>query len=454
MRNGRFSRSGSASPAKRVSLITFDRGLRETADVLRPDRYRVLQLAAAESPCIARGAGYSYTAASFGGGSRVIDMTRFSRVLRFEPAERLIEVEAGISIGDVLRITAPAQLWLPVQPGYPDITVGGCIAPNVHGKNPARSGTFRHSVVDLTLYHPENGTRRIDAQSDPELFDLTCGGFGLTGIIVAATLRLEPLPGGRLSMHSVQLASLSDGVSYLQSRGPDPAFTYTWHDVAPGPRGFGRGVAYEGIFVPGPARHEDFDRRYLRIDPIGWRMPGSAWNRLTTPLFNSAHWWRERLKPERQELALFDSLFPFARRPAIFLLFGRAGFIEHQAIVPDGATTGYLEHLTRVFRAGRPAAVLVSMKRFRGTPRWLRFERDGVCVTTYLPRTQEALAYLPELERLAATTGSLVNIMKDSRMPAAVVRALYPGYEEFRAALRQHDPARLFRSELSERLGL
>lgn len=411
-------------------------------------------MAAAESPCIARGTGYSYTAASFGGGSRVIDMTRFSRVLRFDPAERLLEVEAGIRLGDVLRITAPAQLWLPVQPGYPDITIGGCIAPNVHGKNPARSGTFRHSVVDVTLHHPEHGTRRVDAHTDPELFELTCGGFGLTGIIVAATLRLEPLPGSRLSMRRVQLASLAEGLCYLHPRDADHAFTYTWHDVAPGTRTFGRGVAYDGTFVPGPVRPEEVDRPYRRIDPIGWRIPAPGWNRLTTPVFNSAHWWRERFRPERQELALFDSLFPFARRPAIFLLFGRTGFIEHQAIVPDAAMTGYLDHLARAFRRGRPAAVLMSMKRFRGSPRWLRFESDGVCVTTYLPRTREALAYLPELEHLAVTTGSLVNIMKDSRISAAVVRDLYPGYEQFRGALRRHDPSRVFRSELSHRLGL
>lgn len=447
-------RADSTSRSRRVSLVTFDRGWREDADVLRPDRYRVLEAAVGGASCIARGGGYSYAAASFGAGSRVIDMSRFNRVLRFDPGARLVEVEAGITLGDLLRITAPAQLWLPVQPGYPAITIGGCIAPNIHGKNPARSGTFRHSVVDITLCHPRFGTLRVDATNHPQLFELTCGGFGLTGVIVAATLRLEPLPGSRLSMRRVPLDGLSDGLACLRVREPDNAFTYTWHDVAPGAASFGRGVAYEGAFVLGPARLQDIDRSYRRIDPLGWRVPLSGWNAWTTGAFNRVYRWLEGMKPVVEELSIFDSLFPFARRPAIFLLFGQPGFIEYQALVPDRAAEDYLDQLTRAFRRGRLPSVLVSMKRFNGTPRWLRFEGEGVCITTYLARTRAAREYLPRLDALAGETGSIVNIMKDSRLPTAVVRALYPEYEDFRAALRQYDPDRLCRSELSERLEL
>lgn len=437
----------------RTSLVTFDRGHREEADVLRPDRYRALDAAVGVAPCIARGGGYSYAAASFGGGSRVIDMTRFNRVIRFDPDRRFIEVEAGMSLGDLLAVTAPVQLWLPVQPGYPAITVGGCIAPNVHGKNPARSRTFRHSVIDLTLCHPVFGTMRIDAQSHPELFELTCGGFGLTGVIVAATLRLEPLPGSRLSVRRVPLRDLSEGLARLNARPVDDAFTYTWHDGAPA-RPFGRGVAYEGTFLPGPARREDADLLYRRVNPIGQRVPLSAWNRWTTRFFNSGHRFREGARPGVSELSIFDSLFPFAHRPGIFLMFGRPGFIEYQAIVPDARVETYLERLSREFIDRRLPSVLVSMKRFRGTPRWLRFEGDGVCVTVYLVRTAAATRFLPELDRLALETGSLANIMKDSRMPAAVVRAMYPEYHAFRDELRRFDPERRFRSELAERLAL
>lgn len=446
--------SGSASPALRARLVTFDRGFSSTAEIERPDRYRVLEGLGQQGHYIARGGGYSYCAASFGGGGVVIDMTLFNRVLRFDPSARMIEVEAGIRLGDLLGITAQAQLWLPVQPGYPDITVGGCIAPNVHGKNPTRSGTFRHSVVDVTLFHPDRGTQRIDATTDPELFELTCGGFGLTGVIVAATLQLEPLPGSRLSMERRPLGGLTDGLRAVRAQQPNAAFTYTWHDAATGLGRFGRGIAYSGTFIGGRFAAADQHRSYRSIDPSGGRVPLPGWNAATTSLFNFAHYLLERSRPKSEELTIFDSLFPFARRPAIFLLFGRAGFIEHQVIVPDQAIDEYLTRVERLCRTPATPSVLISMKQFRGQQRWLRFEADGVCVTSYLRRTPAGFGALAELERLAQATGSLINIMKDSRLPVEVVRATYPEYESFKSAMRKYDPRQVYRSGLSERLAL
>lgn len=441
--------------AERTTLVSFDGGVRDEVEFQRPDRYRMIEADLGTRPRIARGGGYSYAAASFGAGSLVVDMTRFNRVLRFNPPARLVEVEAGATLGDLLALTAPAGLWLPVQPGYPAITVGGCIAANVHGKNPAAAGTFARHVVDLTLFHPKHGTMRIDAATDPALFELTCGGYGLTGVIVAATLRLAPLPGTRLSMRRTLLPDLEAGLSVARAGAGVDAFRYTWQDAAPGTRPFGRGVAYEGTFLAGPPRREECARNYRLLTAASRaRWPASVWNRATTGVMNWTYYAAERLRPEVTEISLFDSLFPFARRPEIFLLFGRPGFVEYQALVPDDQADRFLSRLRDLVTRRRVPSVLLSMKPFRGTQRLLRFERDGICVTIYLSRSSATVEFLPTLDELAVATGSIVNIIKDSRLPASVVRALYPDYEVFREALRSYDPQRLFRSELSERLDL
>ena len=135
-----FDRPLPANVAETATFYSFDGGCVEHAAWCRPDRRRMLEAAIGADRLIARGGGYSYAPASFGAGSLVVDMTRFDRVLRFEPPQRLIEVEAGIRLEQVLALTAPLGLILPVQPGYPAITVGGCIAANVHGKNPHARG--------------------------------------------------------------------------------------------------------------------------------------------------------------------------------------------------------------------------------------------------------------------------------------------------------------------------
>jgi hypothetical protein len=77
-----------------------------------------------------------------------------------------------------------------------------------------------------------------------------------------------------------------------------------------------------------------------------------------------------------------------------------------------------------------------------------------VCVTLDLVRSAEGLRFFDVLDRLTLEHGALPHIIKDSRLPAAVVARSYPGYEEFRERRRALDPATGFRSELSARLAL
>ena len=444
-----------ATASEIATFRSFDGGFVERASFCRPDRYRMVEAAVGQGSTIARGGGYSYAAASFGGGSLVLDMTRLDRVLRFEPKERLVEVEAGMRLEQLLALTAPRGLILPVQPGYPAITVGGCIAGNVHGKNPYLEGTFRRSVVDLTLLHPRLGTLRLDRQTESELFELTCGGYGLTGIILAATLRLEPLPGWTASVERVSIQSLAEGLARLLERTESSAFAYTWHDGTPEAGTFGRGFVYVGQLPDGVLPAKEVVPRYRRLTAASRpRLEVPLWGRTTSRLLGAGFRAFEEMRPRSSVMPLFDALFPFARRGEYFLLYGRRGLAEYQSLVPHEAIDDFLRALEKQIVLARPPAVMASMKLFRGEERFLRFEADGVCVTIDLVRSREGLGFLSVLDRLTLDFGGRPHIIKDSRLPPDVVARSYPGYEEFRERRRALDPGAAFRSELSTRLAL
>ena len=436
-------------------LVSFDGGFREHSVCHRPDRYRLLESDVDSRARIARGGGYSYAAASFGGGAVTVEMRKFNRILGFDPARRTIEVEAGTTLGELLPVTARAGLWLPVQPGYPAITVGGCIAANVHGKNPFRDGTFRACVADLTLFHPDHGFRRLSETEGATAFELTSGGYGLTGIVVAATLRLEPLCGGRITVKRHAVGSLPEAVRVVKDLAGQSLFAYTWHDATPRRRTFGRGYVYEGALDPGGLDAQEFAVPY-RVLTAGARarLPFSLWNTASARVFASGYWHLERRRREVTTSNLFDAIFPFARRSAYFRLFGRPGLVEYQVIVPLDGVESFLAELRHLLLSAPVPSVLLSMKVFAGEPRLLRFERDGVCLTLNLERNAATLDLLARLDELSIDTRALPNIIKDSRIPLRVVRACYAEYERFRQELAAFDSRRRFRSELSERLAL
>ncbi len=411
---------------------------------------------------IARGGGYSYAAASFGAAKAVVqEMSKFNRVLRFTPVDRIIEVEVGISIYDLLQLTARQGLYLPVQPGYPSITVGGCIAANVHGKNPHQQGTFITSIVDFVIFHPSYGILQIDRANNPLLFDMTCGGYGLTGVILSATLQLEPLPGNLVRAKRVRVGSMLEGLSAIRGVTDNEAHAYTWHDIAPSGKTFGRGFVFHGTYIPDhhPTLDEIPSYKALTAESRG-KLRFSGWGGHSTRLLNSGYYHLTMAQSDTKEEQLFDSLFPFARKTnylgpfGYFHLFGRRGLAEYQVLVDDEHAEAFLSEVKRLILATGVSGVLLSMKLFRGTKKFLRFEGNGVCITLNFARTPKVLRFLDRLDELTIAVGGKPNLIKDSRLPLPVVRECYSQYEVFRDNLHRYDPQRLFRSELSERLDL
>ncbi|MGY4350492.1 hypothetical protein ACVWXM_006985 [Bradyrhizobium sp. GM7.3] len=84
----------------------------------------------------------------------------------------------------------------------------------------------------------------------------------------------------------------------------------------------------------------------------------------------------------------------------------------------------------------------------------LRFTGAGICLALDVPAGAAADRFMAFLDERVMALGGLPNIIKDSRLPRAVVDFCYDGADRFRDALHAFDPKRLFRSDLSERLGL
>jgi decaprenylphospho-beta-D-ribofuranose 2-oxidase len=157
--------------------------------------------------------------------------------------------------------------------------------------------------------------------------------------------------------------------------------------------------------------------------------------------------------PERT-ISLYEFLFPVARKVLYFRLFGRAGFHEYQVLVPRENFAEFVRGARRRLERARTAIALFSCKLFRGTQGLLRFDGSGVCLALDFPRGPAGSEFAAALDDLTRALGGIPNIGKDSRLPKRVVQECYPEYEEFASRVRTFDPRRIYRSEISERLGI
>ena len=149
--------------------------------------------------CIAGGR-HAMGAQQFGTGAVLVDTTRLNRVLNFDPAAGLIEVEAGIQWPELIGYLVSAQQGQPwsqqwgiaqKQTGADRLSIGGSLAANVHGRG-LRMRPIIADVESFVLVDAQGEVRTYSRQENSELFRLVSGGYGLFGLVYSVKLRLVP----------------------------------------------------------------------------------------------------------------------------------------------------------------------------------------------------------------------------------------------------------------------
>ena len=431
-------------------FTSLDRQDTANCEIRIPDRYRDFESWQSEGPQTVQGAGLSYVAAGFGDSSTVHDMKKFNRILAFNAEEQWLEVEAGATIGDIYFFLKRWNLCIKSLPGYPSVTIGGCIAVNVFGKNQTKEGLFGNCVRSLKLFHPIHVFQSLSPTENPELFDLTVGGLGLTGVMVSAVLSLNKIPGMGVCEKKVEVKNLRECFETLKTYSQSEDLLYSWNNFSA--NAGGRGFVITGQFCSdegkgGGARVKKFDLARTCCWP-------NFYNPLTQKVLNTAYEFLNLKWKAEQTLSYFDYFFPVANKMIYFKLFGKKGFLERQYLIPFEAQDSYLQSFDRIFTKHKPLVTLCSCKIFKGEQRLLHFNGNGIVLTMDLPADDRYLPFHRELYDLNLEHGVIDNFAKDSLIDGPTVQNQYPEFEEFKERLHAWDPERLFQSNLGSRLGL
>ena len=417
----------------------------------RPDRLRMLNDRNEEFQ-IPRGAGLSYTPASFGKDKLIRDMCSFDRILEFDESSKIVVVEAGISLKKLLTWSFSKQLFLPVLPGQPEITVGGCVAANVHGKNPYKDGTFMEQVEWIELSHPTLGTKIISRSNEKKIFDATCGGLGLTGIITKVALKLQKLSSEIVILSPKKTESLKNTLEIMKQHTSDDLL-YSWN-MGSTLFNFGKGIVTSGIFSDDSSSKTLQIKERKSMNSNDRLLPFSLWNTLSSPIINSIN---RKIQSGKNIVKkdVYSALFPFVGTARMFYgLYGSNGFNEYQVLIKKKYSVEFIDDLTKLIKSEKPSLTILVMKLFNGKQKLLHFSDEGLSIILNLKHCNSTLKFLKKLDDIVISYKALPYIVKDSRLTKEVVEQCYPEYHVFKEILNEIDPKRIFKSELSERMNL
>lgn len=451
---------------ERTRLTGWGRTAPTVADVVHVRDVDTAAAAVAEAAergrgVIARGLGRSYGDPAQNAGGLVLDMTGLDRIHSIDADSGLAVLDSGVNLDQLMRAALPFGLWVPVLPGTRQVTIGGAIGSDIHGKNHHTAGSFGNHVVAMDLLTADGRVRTLTPDgAESELFWATVGGMGLTGLILRATVKLKRVESAYFVVDNDRTADLDETLELFKN-GSDAHYDYSmaWFDaISSGPK-LGRAVFSRGSLatldqLPPKLRRDPlkFDApQLLRFPDV---FPNGLANKLTFSALGEA-WYRKAPKHGR---GLIQNLTAFYHPLDLFgewnRAYGSRGFLQYQFIVPFDAEDTFREIVRRIAGSGHVSFLNVLKRMGEANPAPLSFPQPGWTITVDFPIVAGLHEFCTELDRLVLEAGGRLYLAKESRTAPETFARMYPRLDEWRKIRASVDPTGIFTSDQSRRLAL
>lgn len=431
-----------------TNLHGWGRYPRAECELVEPTSDSGFAQALSQGAVIARGMGRSYGDSAL--GTTVLSTRYWNHLQAFDEATGILRCAAGATLDDLVRTYAPRGWFLPVTPGTRFVTVGGAIASDVHGKNHHLVGTFAQHVIELDILLGDGQRVTVSRTKHPDLFHATCGGMGLTGIVLAAAVQLTRIPSCDIVQTALRLPHLEAALAAFDEYA-ESTYTVAWIDSTARGMKLGRSILYVGEHDPAgscalPAR----TRITVPMEAPNWLASGPFMR-----TFNWLYYMRAHTTARTRRMPLTEYFYPLDSVLHWNRLYGSKGLVQYQFVLPLSSAARGLREILQVIGDSGLGSCLAVLKRFGpSNANLLSFPMEGYTLAVDFMAGDPQLDLLEQLDSMVLDYGGRLYLAKDARMTRKTFQATYPRWSEFEdVRARWHAHGR-FASEQGRRIGL
>lgn len=300
-----------------------------------------------------QGSCLSYTACSFGKKTVSLNTLKLNRFIGYDEKKLILHVESGVKISDIINWGLNNNLTLDVVPGHPDVTIGGCIAANIHGKNSLNDGTFYDVVDEITLFHEKTGKKTLSRKKNQLLFNETIGGFGITGLIISAKIKLKICNSNAfiVDRKKINMYELDFFKFKRLSKEYDHVYSMTLGD------------SYENSFLFLGKKIID-TKHDKKNSNLNFHIKIKLWSRVTVHLAWLIIRLIYKLNPKKI-ITFFSAHFPFSSNDIYHSFFGNSAFKEIQFFIKPDKIFLFYDQFRSINKIYNPTLFFISVKTFK-----------------------------------------------------------------------------------------
>lgn len=398
-------------------------------EVWEDNRLEVIKQLVQQAPSlIARGNARCYGDSSL--NDQLFSTLKLNKILALDTEQGVIECQAGVQLADVLDVIVPRGYFLPVTPGTKFVTVGGAVASDVHGKNHHVAGCFSQHVISLQLMLADGSVLTCSESENPELFYKTCGGMGLTGIILSVKFRLKAIESAFIRQETIKAANLQE-IMQLFEESQSWTYTMAWIDCLSKGNKRGRSLMMRGEValpaeLPAKYRQKPLELPKKPKLTVPFNFPSFVLNSLSVRAFNWLY-YHKQLKPKRVDIIPYNVFFyPLDAIHHWNRIYGSNGFVQYQFVLPQQYSKEGLEQILDKIAASGEGSFLAVLKQFGAADdsRKFSFPMPGYTLALDFKVNKKVFKLLDELDKIVLRLGGRIYLTKDARMSAATHRQI------------------------------
>jgi len=410
---------------------------------LRPE-----EITPAQFNGIIRGMGRSYGDSAM--ADTIISTQQLDNLIAFDPHRGELRCSSGTTLDEILKIFVPKGWFLSITPGTKFVSVGGAIASDVHGKNHHKMGSFCDHLSSLDILLASGAVVNCSSTENSDLFHATCGGMGLTGIIISATIKLIPIKSTAIKQQTLKAANLNE-VFELFEANRSSTYSVAWIDCLATGNNLGRSLLYLGEH----AEDGQFEMPSGQGKSIPFNMPTTLLNRYTIQAFNSLYYHKVCDRVSNQQVHYEPYFYPLDSLHHWNRLYGRRGFLQYQFVIPKRAGLEGMGKILKKISASKRGSFLAVLKELgKGNSNLLSFPMKGYTLALDFKWEHNLLKLLNELDQIVLEYDGRIYLTKDARMSEATFKQSYPHWEQFMEIRQKYGATEHFNSLQSKRLGL
>ena len=397
---------------------------------------------------IPHGNGRSYGDSAL--SKNIIKVRPHNYFLDFDEANGMLHVQAGVLLSEILEVFVLRGWFLKVTPGTKLITIGGAIASDVHGKNHHIAGCFSECVEMFRLMLPNGDIVACSKQENSELFKATCGGMGLTGVILDAKIHLKKINSKYIGQTTIKTGNLKETFEAFEKYKDNP-YSVAWIDCLAKGKKIGKCLLMVGDFCD-DGRLDYQTKKNLTIP---FNFPSLTLNKLTVKAFNWLYYSKVRKKISQQKVDIDTFFYPLDAIGQWNRIYGKNGFTQYQCILPKETSFDGLEEMLKEISNSGKGSFLAILKLYGpANNNYLSFPLEGYSLALDFKIEKGLFELLNTLDAIVLKYRGRIYLAKDVRVSKEVFEQGYPHVNAFRALRKKYKMDQKFSSMQSQRIGI